>query len=55
MTKTDIIRHVKETCRENNFIPNREQQWELFCMVCDAQYKVGHITNSQWKRWTNIF
>ena len=55
MTKSDIIRHLKETCRENNFIPNREQQWELFCKVCDNQYEVGHITNSQHKRWTKVF
>lgn len=55
VTKAVIRKHCKLACQNNNFIPNREQQWELFCKVCDTALKEGNITPSEHKRWTKVF
>ena len=55
VTKAVIRKHCKMACQENNFIPTREQQWELFCKVCDTALKEGNITESEHKRWTKVF
>ena len=55
VTKAVIRKHCKLACDETNFVPNREQQWELFCKVCDTALKEGRITPSEHKRWTKVF
>lgn len=55
VTKAVIRKHCREACQNNKFVPTREQQWELFCKVCDTALKEGHITESEHKRWTKVF
>ena len=54
-TKAQVVRVLKNTCKESNFTPDRDQQWSMFCHVCDNLLNDGRITTEQHIRWTHVF
>ena len=55
ITKATIKRIIKKTCKESNFVPDRDQKFSMFCHVCDNLYNEGTITFEQHKSFTQVF
>ena len=53
MTKTDVIRVVRETAKPHNL--TREEKQQVFNNVVDGLLKDGRITKKQQQSWTHPF
>ena len=53
MIKTQVLKIIAKTASKHNL--TREEKFQVFCNVCDNALHAGQITESQHKRWTNIF
>jgi hypothetical protein len=55
ITKATIKKIIRQTCAENNFTPDRDQKWSMFCHVCDNMLHGGQITLKQHQSFTQVF
>jgi len=55
MLKTNVLKVVGQTTRDNDIELTRLQKFEVFCNVCDNLLKAGRISKAQHNSWTNIF
>ena len=53
MTKTDVIRVVRETSKPHNL--TREEKQQVFNNVVDGLLRDGRITKKQQQSWTHPF
>ena len=53
MTKTDVIRVVRETAKPHNL--SREEKQQVFNNVVDGLLQDGRITKKQQQSWTHPF
>ncbi len=55
VTKSTIKKVIRQTCVENNYTPDRDQKWSMFCNVCDNLLDAGTITPKQHRSYTQPF
>jgi len=55
MTKTQLLKIIKDTADSQKDPLNKYQKFHVFVTICDGMLEEHRITQEQHSRWTNIF